>query len=99
MGGQAKGLASDILCDASNFNEDSAGLDDSDVVIGTALARAHPRLGRFLGYRLIREGANPDLATPFDIAGGSPARGFNLTGGDPAAIEAFETVLAKGELR
>src|SRR6478752_5108655 len=58
---------------ACELEHHSSGLDDSDPVLGRALAGAHARLCRLLRRRLVREDVDPDLAAALDLAVRHPA--------------------------
>src|SRR5205085_746967 len=61
-------------------------------------AGAHPRLGRLLGIRLIREHPNPDLAAALDVTGHRHAGRLDLLAGQPAAAHRLEAVVPKVDL-
>src|SRR6185437_15710877 len=72
--------------DAGHLEQDPAGLDDRDPVVGRALAGAHPGLGRLLGRRLVREDPDPDLAAALDRAGHGAPGGLDLAAGYPGRL-------------
>ena len=74
MGRQAHGLFGEFRGDAFHLEQDAAGTDDADPVIGSALTFTHTGFGRLLGDRLVREQTQPNLAATLDEARQLPSR-------------------------
>src|SRR6185312_1060447 len=66
-----------------------------DPVLRRALARAHPRLGRLLRRRLVREDVDPDLAAALDLPRHGNSGCLDLPVGDPAGLERLQAVVAE----
>src|SRR5215208_2739842 len=66
LAGEAERLLGERLRHAGELEHDPARLHDRDPPLRRALALAHPRLGRLLGERLVREDVDPDLAAALD---------------------------------
>src|SRR5436305_10187376 len=86
---------------ARELEHHAAGLDDGDPGLGRALALAHPRLGRLLRDRLVREDVDPDLAAALDLARHRDPRSLDLAvrhprdaGGLQAEVAELHGVLA-----
>src|SRR6185312_1984801 len=93
--GQAERLPRQRLGDARQLEHDAAGPDHGYPELRRALAGAHPRLGRLLGHRLVREDRDPDLAAALDLAGHRDTGGLDLTVGHPPLLERLQPVLAE----
>src|SRR5215211_5306086 len=93
--GQPQRLAGQRLGDARQLEHDTAGLDHGHPAFGIALARAHPRLGRLLGDRLVGIDVDPHLAPPLDLAGHRDPGRLDLAIAYPTALERLEAVLAE----
>src|SRR5690606_5293048 len=65
------------------------------VVLDRTLAVAHTDFGRLLRDRLVREHADPDAATPFDVAGDRATRGLDLARREAAAVGGFQAEVAE----
>src|SRR5437868_5826449 len=96
--GERESLARERLGDAIHLEDDLAGLDFADEVLGIALAIAHADLGGLLRDRLVGKDANPDPAAALDVARQGAARGFELAGGQAAARRGLQPVLAERHL-
>src|SRR5208337_17203 len=59
----------------------------------SAFALAHAGFRGLLGERLVRENANPQLATALDETRDGHARGFNLAVGDPGILHRLQAEL------
>ena len=99
------------LCDASRIasiavarstpsisNRIRPGRTHRDPSFGCALALAHAGFGRLLGKRLVREHPNPHAAAALDMARQRDTGGFERARVDTAGLDAFEPVVAEGEL-
>src|SRR5205823_9881472 len=95
LAGQAQRLLGERLRHPGELEHDAARLDHGDPALGVALARAHARLGRLLGDRLVREDVDPDLAAALDLARHRDTRGLDLAVGDPTRLEGLDPVLAE----
>src|SRR5688572_3277194 len=95
VAGQAHGLGRLVLRHAGHLEEDPAGLDDRDPVVGRALARAHSDLGRLLGDRLVGEDADPDLAAALDVTGHRASSSLYLARRDPRRFLGHQRELAE----
>src|SRR6476660_7041007 len=93
--GQADRLPRQRLGDARQLEHDAARPDHGNPELRRALAGAHPRLGRLLGHRLVREDRDPDLAAALDLAGHRDTGSLDLAVGDPAGLERLQSVLAE----
>src|SRR3954447_21888147 len=93
--GEAQRLLRERLGDAGQLEHDAARLDDGDPVLGRALARAHARLGRLLGHRLVREDVDPALAAALDLARHRDTSGLDLAVRHPADLERLQAVVAE----
>src|SRR5204862_1771113 len=93
-------LLGERLGDTGQLEHDATRLDDSDPALGRALAGAHPRLGRLLRVRLVREDVDPDLAATLDLAGHRDTGGLDLPVGHPAGVERLqaEVTVLDGDL-
>src|SRR5450759_2962386 len=96
--GQTHGFARLGRCDAFHLEQDLAGTDDGDPVVGSALALAHTGFGRLLGDRLVGKEAQPDFSATLDEARHGDTAGFDLAVGDVAALHDLEAVIAEGQL-
>src|SRR5579871_5352274 len=96
--GERERLARERLGDAVHLEDDLAGLDLADEVLGITLAVAHADLGGLLRDRLVREDANPDPPAALDMARQSAARGLELPGGQAPARGRLQAVLAECHL-
>src|SRR5690606_10566902 len=94
--GEPEGLAGEFFADSVHFVEHLARLDLGDVVLRVALALAQADLGGLLGDRLVREDPDPDAAAPLDVAGHGAPGGLDLAGGEAAAADGLQAVLAEG---
>src|SRR5947199_4831187 len=97
-GGERKCFACERLVDAVHLVEHLAGNDFGDVVLRVALAVAHSYFGRLLRHRLIGINADPDPAASLDVTRHRPPRGLDLAGGQSAAGNRLEPVLAETDL-
>src|ERR1043165_341406 len=91
-GRERERLPGEVLGDAVHLEEDPGRLDHRHPALGIALALPHPRLGRLLGDRLVREDPDPDLAAPLHLAGHRHARRLDLPVGDPPRLQAHQPV-------
>src|SRR5215208_2131632 len=98
VSGQAQRLLGEIGPNTADFEHHPTGTDHRDPVIGRALAAPHPGLGRLGRDRLVREYANPDLATSLEVVSDRPPSGLDLAGGDPTRLEGLDAELAKRDL-
>ena len=71
-------LASNILGNAVNLEEDAARTHLKDVVFRVALPAPHSHFSRLRGYRTVGENANPELPGLRGRAGKHLAHRFNL---------------------
>ena len=53
------------------------------------------RVSRFLGYRLVREDAYPDVPAAADMAGDGPPGRLCLAAGQPVGFQRLEAVVAE----
>src|SRR3990167_3445737 len=95
-GGQRERFARQLLGHTHDLVEHLAGLDLSHVVLDRTLAVAHTDFGGLLGYRLVREHADPDAAATLDVTGNRTACGFDLAGRQTAAGGGLQTEVAEG---
>src|SRR4051794_6915115 len=75
---EAKRLPRKRLRHARELEHHAAGLHDGHPRLRRALALAHPRLGRLLRDRLVREDVDPDLAAALDLARHRDTRSLDL---------------------
>ena len=85
-------------CHAGYLEHHPPRLDDGNPVLRVALAGTHPRLGRLLRHRLVREDANPDLAAALQVVGDRAPGGLDLAAADPCRLRRLQRELAKGDL-
>ena len=71
-------LASDILGNAVNLEEDAARTHLKNIVFRVAFPAPHPHLSRLRGYRTVGENANPELPGLRGRAGKHLTHRFNL---------------------
>src|SRR5439155_12865185 len=95
LAGQAQRLLGERLRHAGELEHDAARLDHGDPALGVALARAHARVGRLLGDRLVREDVDPDLAAALDLARHRDTSRLDLAVRDPAAVDRLQAVVAE----
>src|SRR3984957_148191 len=96
--GQTDRFAGQWLRDAGKLEHDTPRLDHGDVAFGVALARAHARLSRLLGDRLVREDVDPDLPTTLDLASHRDTSSLDLAVGQPALLERLQAILSELDL-
>src|SRR5690606_32995176 len=96
-GSQAEGLTGNRLVHALDLVDDAAGLDLRDPVLDVTLARAHSDFDRLLGNRLVREDADPHLATALDVAADGPAAGLDLPRRQATVRGGLQAVLAEAD--
>src|SRR5262245_52119322 len=87
LGRRPERVAGHVLGDPDHLVQDAPGLHHGDPLLRVTLALAHPRLGRLLGDRLVREHADPDLTTALEAPGERHPRGLDLTVGHPARLQ------------
>src|SRR5205814_8781793 len=92
---EAKRFLRERLIDARDLEEHLARSHHRDPVIGRALARTHPDLGRLLGHRLVREHADPDLSTTLEVVDDGAPRGLDLPRRHPARLLRLQRVVAE----
>src|SRR5206468_1964976 len=97
-GGKRERLARQRLVDAIHFIQDLPGHDLADVVLGIALAVAHPHLGRLTRHRLVRKDADPDSPAALDVTRHRAPRRLDLPRRQPPAADGLETIFAKADL-
>src|SRR5450830_124462 len=96
LGGcQTERFTSQLFWHTDNFENDLTWLNLSHVVLGITFAVTHAHFGRLLGNWLVRKHANPDTTAPFDVAGNSTTRGFNLTSCQTATVDTLQTEITK----
>src|SRR5213083_1770210 len=83
------------LWHAGELEHDTPGLDHRDPVFRRTLPRAHPRLGRLLRHRLVREDVDPDLAATADLARHRDSGGLDLAVGDPPRLERLQPEVSR----
>src|SRR6266481_6950490 len=64
-------------------------------MVGCPFALAHTGFSRLFGDRLVRKQADPYLPSALDETRHRYATGFDLTVGDPAWFEHFQSVIAE----
>src|SRR5882762_6342709 len=84
--------------DAFHLEENAAGLDYGDPMIGSAFAFTHTGFGGLLGHRLIGKYPNPDLATALDETRDGDTAGLNLPVGNVTRLERLDSKVAEREL-
>src|SRR5437899_37300 len=82
VSGQAHRLFRHLRVDAFHLEQDPAGANDADPVIGSALALTHTGFGRLLRDRLVREQTQPHFAATLDETRHRDTAGFDLAVGD-----------------
>src|ERR687887_1412442 len=95
---QAHRVAGEVLRHPGELEHDAAGLHDGHPVLWGALPRPHPRLGRLLRHRLVREEVDPDLAAALDPPRHGDARRLDLAIGDPSGLDRLEPEVAEVHL-
>src|SRR5262249_31290576 len=96
--GEPQRLARDVLAHAGHLEEHAAGLHHRPPVVRRALTLAHARLRRLRRHRLVREDADPYLATALDVVRDRAAGGLDLTGVDPGGAQRLQPELAERHL-
>src|SRR5580692_11628899 len=91
-------FAGQWLRDACQLEHDTPRLDHGDPAFRVALARAHARLGRLLGDRLVGEDVYPDLPATLDLASHRDTSSLDLAVGEPPLLERLQAVLAELDL-
>src|SRR5688572_27537720 len=81
--------------DAFDLEHDAARLYHGDPHFRVTLTLAHAGLGRLLGYRLVREDADPNLAAALDVARERDTSSFDLTVRDPARLCRLQSKVAE----
>ena len=76
---QGEGFTGQRFVHAVHLIEHLAGLDLGDPVFRVALTVTHTDFRRFLGNRLVREDADPDPTTPFNVTRHGTTSRFDLT--------------------
>src|SRR4029453_12347357 len=99
LGRRPERVAGHVLGHPDHLVQDAPGLHHGDPLLRVALALAHPRLGRLLGDRLVREHADPDLTTALEAPGERHPRGLDLAVCHPARLERLQAEIAEGEGR
>src|SRR6185369_2086434 len=88
--GQAECLAREFFGHPDDLEHHLARLDFGHVILGIALAVAHPHFGGLVRARLVGEHPDPDAAAALDVAGNRAARSFDLAGRQAAAVRALQ---------
>src|SRR2546428_524399 len=88
-------LFGDLRRHAAHLEQHAPGLDHRDPALRISLARTHPGLRGFLGDRLVREDADPDLAAALDVPGHRTPGGFDLPVAHPARFHRLQAVVAE----
>ena len=92
------GLASELLVNAGQLEEDTSGLDVRNPELDRALTGAHADFGRLLRQGAVREDVNPHLATTLDVTSHGDTSSLNLTVGDVRRLESLDGVIAERDL-
>src|SRR5437867_4165426 len=91
--GQAHRLPRHILPHARNLVDDASGLDHRYPGLDRSLAGALTHFERLLGDRLVREHADPKLATTTHVAGDGTPASLNLARCHPARAQGLKAVI------
>ena len=84
--------------DAFHLEQDLAGANDADPVIGSALTLTHTGFGGLLGDRLVREQTQPDLAATLDETRHRDTAGLDLAVGDVTALHDLQAEVAERKI-
>ena len=79
MASEAKSFTSLSFGNTGDLEHHGSGFHLSDVELWFTFAASHLDIKRFLGDRNVREDADPDLTTTFDVTSDSLTSGFDLT--------------------
>src|SRR5258708_6218476 len=98
VGRKTHGFFGELRGDAFHLEQDAAGTNDADPVIGSAFTFTHTGFGRLLGDRLVGKQTEPDLAATLDETRHRDTAGFDLAVGDVTALHNLEAVVAEREI-
>src|ERR1019366_2902170 len=98
LDGAVHGLAGEVLVDAGQLEQDAAGLDHGNPVLGVTLAGTHAGLAGLLGNRPVREDPDPHLAATLDVAGHGDTGGLDLACRHPGRLECLDPEVTEGDL-
>src|SRR5215469_10420820 len=97
MACQAHSLFGNLLGDAADLKDDTARLDNCDIMVNRAFTATHAGFGWLGGNRLIREDANPHFTSALHKTGECDTRGLDLARLQPAWLQGLQPELSKGE--
>src|ERR1700735_37128 len=98
VGGQTHRLFGELRGNAFHLEQDAAGANNADPMIGGTLTFTHTGFSRLLGNGLVREQTEPDLAATFDETRHCDTAGFDLPVGDVTALHDLEAVVAERKI-
>src|SRR5947209_1274988 len=95
---QAHCLLGHLARHAGQLENDVAGFDHGDIVVGSTLPFAHAGFGRLLGDRLIGKDPNPYFSASANVAGDHAPGGLDLTAVEPDGLDCLQPKLAERDL-
>src|SRR3982074_800880 len=97
VGRETHGLFGKLRGNAFHLEQDPAGANDADPMVGSALTLTHTGFSRLFGDRLVREQTEPDLAATLDEARHRDTASFDLAVGDVTTLHDLEAIVAEPE--
>ena len=82
-------------CSCCQLEQNAAGLNDSDPVLGRAFTGTHAGLSGLLSNGLIGEDLDPHLAATLDVTSHGNTSSLDLGGRDPCRLQGNKAVLAE----